>query len=158
MKKNMTEKTDVKMVVGMIIFVAILVVMGGSFWKMVGEQAEKMKEEEALEEASAISAIYVETGEFFKKQFFVDMENGTVFTASIPENGIYNKKGKLIEDDVLENGDMIKVYGNGIMTRSDPAQYSGVTKIQRTGRASLEELQKYLDEVESRYGTEEKEE
>lgn len=155
MKKNKTEKTDIKMVVGMIIFAVILAVMGGSFWRMVGEQAEKMKEEEALEEASAISAIYVENGEFFKKQFFVDMENGTVFTASVPEKGIYNKKGKLIEDDVLETGDMVKIYGNGIMTRSDPAQYQGVTKMQRTGRANLEETQKYIDEIESRYGTKE---
>lgn len=122
---------------------------------MVGEQAQKIKEQEAQEEESAITAIYIEVGELLKKQFFTDMETGTVFTTVIPEEGIYNKKGKLIEDDVLETGDMVKIYGNGIMTRSDPAQYPGITKMQRTGRANLEETQKYIDEIKSRYGIKE---
>ena len=33
--------------------------------------------------------------------------------------------------------------GDGIMLESFPGQYPGVTKIQRTGRASLEETQEY---------------
>lgn len=147
------EKTDFKMLIGMVIFAAILVFMGGSFWKTVVKEAEKVKEEEAKEEASAVSAIYIETGEILKKQFFVDLENGLVFTAKVPPEGIYNKKGKLIEDDVLENGDTVKIYGDGIMTRSDPAKYPGAAKMQRTGRADLEETQKYMDEIEKRYGT-----
>ena len=60
---------------------------------------------------------------------------------------IYNKKGKLISDDVLENGEKVKIYGDGIMLESFPGQYPGVTKIQRTGRASLEETQEYEDLV-----------
>lgn len=150
----MKEKTDKKMVVGMTLMVIILAVIIGSFWSTVAKQAEKMKEEEALEEASAISAMYIEVGDLLKKQLFVDLDTGAIFTASIPAEGIYNKKGKLIEDDVLEVGDTVKVYGNGIMTRSDPAQYPGVTKMQRTGRASLEDTQQYLEEIEDRYGTE----
>ena len=48
---------------------------------------------------------------------------------TIPAEGIYNKKGKLISDDVLENGDKVKIYGDGIMLESFPGQYPGVTKI-----------------------------
>ena len=48
---------------------------------------------------------------------------------------------------VLENGDKVKIYGDGIMLESFPGQYPGVTKIQRTGRASLEETQEYEDQV-----------
>ena len=99
------------------------------------------------EEANAISAIYIETGEFLKTGVFVDLNNGTIFSADIPAEGIYNKKGKLISDDVLENGDKVKIYGDGIMLESFPGQYPGVTKIQRTGRASLEETQEYEDQV-----------
>ena len=99
------------------------------------------------EEANAISAIYIETGEFLKTGVFVDLNNGTIFSADIPAEGIYNKKGKLISDDVLENGDKVKIYGDGIMLESFPGQYPGVTKIQRTGRASLEETQEYEDKV-----------
>ena len=72
---------------------------------------------------------------------------GTIFDAKVPAEGIYNKKGKLISDDVLENGDKVKIYGDGIMLKSFPGQYPGVTKIQRTGRASLEETQEYEDLV-----------
>lgn len=149
------EKTDKKMVIGMILLLLIFAFIGGSFWNMVAKQAEQLKEEEALQEAEAISAVYIETGDILKLQLFVDMENGTVFTAQIPEKGIYNKNGKLIEGDVLEIGDTVKIYGDGIMTRSDPARYPGVEKMQRTGRASLEDTQKYLDEVNARYGSDE---
>ena len=41
----------------------------------------------------------------------------------------------------------VKIYGDGIMLESFPGQYPGVTKIQRTGRASLEETQEYEDKV-----------
>ena len=105
------------------------------------------KEEEQEQEANAISAIYIETGEFLKTGLFVDLNNGTIFDAKVPAEGIYNKKGKLISDDVLENGDKVKIYGDGIMLESFPGQYPGVTKIQRTGRTSLEETQEYEDKV-----------
>ena len=122
-------------------------------WKMVGKEAEKVKEEEARAEAEAITAIYLETGEYLKKPLFADIANEMFFTAEIPGKGIYNKKGKLIEGDVLEIGDVVKIYGNGIITRSDPGQYAEVTKMQRVRRADLEETQKYLDLAEERYGT-----
>lgn len=152
MENKKEEKRDWKMIIGMTLFILILVVIGGSFWKMVGKEAEKVKEEEARAEAEAITAIYLETGDFFKMPLFADMVNGGFFTADIPKEGIYNKKGKLIEDDVLEIGDVVKVYGNGIMTRSEPGQYAGVTKMQRVRRADLEETQEYLDAAEELYG------
>ena len=48
----------------MIVLLAIFAVMGGAFWNMVGKQAQMVREEEQKEEANAISAIYIETGEF----------------------------------------------------------------------------------------------
>ena len=144
--KNKKER-DWKFIIGMIVLLAIFAVMGGAFWNMVGKQAQMVREEEQKEEANAISAIYIETGEFLKTGVFVDLNNGTIFSADIPAEGIYNKKGKLISDDVLENGDKVKIYGDGIMLESFPGQYPGVTKIQRTGRASLEETQEYEDQV-----------
>ena len=144
--KNKKER-DCKFIIGMIVLLAIFAVMGGAFLNMVGKQAQMVREEEQKEEANAISAIYIETGEFLKTGVFVDLNNGTIFSADIPAEGIYNKKGKLISDDVLENGDKVKIYGDGIMLESFTGQYPGVTKIQRTGRASLEETQEYEDQV-----------
>ncbi len=132
----------------MIILVAVMVFMGGSFWSVVQKQAQKDMEEEARMEAEAISAIYLETGELLKQPVFVDMKSKTVFTADVPKEGIYNKKGTLISGDILENGDEVKIYGDNGMTRSIPAQYPGVTKMQRIGRASLEKTQEYLQLVD----------
>ena len=104
------KERDWKFIIGMIVLLAIFAVMGGAFWNMVGKQAQMVREEEQKEEANAISAIYIETGEFLKTGVFVDLNNGTIFSADIPAEGIYNKKGKLISDDVLENGDKVKIW------------------------------------------------
>ena len=87
----------------------------------------------------------MEAGDILKEMVFVDMDKKTVFKAAIPKEGIYNKNDKLITGDTLENGDMVKIYGDGNMTRSIPAQYPGITKMKRNGRATLEELQPYLE-------------
>ncbi len=143
----MKKERDWKFIIGIVALIIIFAVMGGAFWNVVGEQAQIVKEEEQKQEADATSAIYIETGEFLKTGVFVDLNKGTIFSAKVPAEGIYNKKGKLISDDVLENGDKVKIYGDGIMLESFPGQYPGVTKIQRTGRASLEETQEYEDQV-----------
>ena len=57
------------------------------------------------------------------------------------------EKGGTIVKILKKNGDKVKIYGDGIMLESFPGQYPGVTKIQRTGRASLEETQEYEDKV-----------
>ena len=77
--KNKKER-DWKFIIGMIVLLAIFAVMGGAFWNMVGKQAQMVREEEQKEEANAISAIYIETGEFLKTGVFVDLNNGTIFS------------------------------------------------------------------------------
>ena len=139
------KEIDVKFIVGIVILLIIFGTVGGSFWNLVAKQAEKDKLEEARLEKEAIRAIYVEAGDVLKEMVFVDMDKKTVFKADIPKEGIYNRNDKLISGDTLENGDMVKIYGDGIMTRSIPATYPGVTKMKRNGRATLEELQPYLE-------------
>ena len=146
------KKTDWKFIIGVTILVVVLAAMAAFFWKTVAEQAELVRQQEAEIEANAITAIYVQTGDILKESYFVDMKNHTVFTANIPKAGIYNKNGKLIEGDVLERGDMVKIYGDGAMTMSIPAQYPGVTKMQRTGRATLEETEEYERIAEESFG------
>ena len=125
------KEIDVKFIVGIVILLGLFGVVGGSFWNLVARQAQKDKQEEARD--------------ILKEMVFVDMDKKTVFKAAIPKEGIYNKNDKLIAGDTLENGDMVKIYGDRNMTRSIPAQYPGITKMKRNGRASLEELQPYLE-------------
>ena len=124
------KEIDVKFIVGIVILLVIFGIVGGSFWNLVARQAQKDKQEEARLENEAIRAIYVEAGDILKEMVFVDMDKKTVFKAAIPKEGIYNKNDKLIA---------------GNMTRSIPAQYPGITKMKRNGRATLEELQPYLE-------------
>lgn len=141
------KERDWKFIIGILVLLAIFAFMGGSFWSMVGKQAQMVKEEEQKQEEMAISAIYVEAGEFLKTGIFVDMKTGNIFTADVPAEGIYNKKGTLISGDVLENGDKVKIYGDGIMLETLPGRYPNVTKMQKIGRADLEETQEYQDKV-----------
>jgi uncharacterized membrane protein affecting hemolysin expression len=137
------KERDWKFIIGMAVLVLVMVGIGVFFWRTVAEQAAQLKEEEAKEEQEAISAIYVNTGEYLKQGIFVDMNTQTVFTADVPSAGIYNKNGTLIAGDVLEDGDKVKIYGDGQITRSKPGQYNNITKMQRIGRASLEEADTY---------------
>ena len=57
------KKADVKFIVGMVILVAVMAVMCGSFWKVVSMQAAKDKEDAARQEQEAIRAICVEAGD-----------------------------------------------------------------------------------------------
>ena len=142
------EPLDIKFIVGTVILVAVLVLMGSFFWRTVAEQAVIVKEEEAKEEAAARHAIYMYYGKYFKKGIFVDMDTEELFSCSVPKNGIYNKNGTLIAGDVLEEGDEVRIYGDNVLTDSMPPEYKGVTKMQRTGRATLEEAEVYRKIVE----------
>lgn len=142
------EPLDIKFIVGTVILVAVLVLMGSFFWRTVVEQAAIVKEEEAKEEAAARHAIYMYYGKYFKKGVFVDMDTEELFSCSVPKNGIYNKNGTLIAGDVLEEGDEVRIYGDNILSDSVPPEYKGITKMQRTGRATLEEAEVYRKIVE----------
>ncbi|MBP3900799.1 MAG: hypothetical protein J6D53_04960 [Blautia sp.] len=143
------EPLDIKFIVGTVILVAVLVLMGSFFWRTVAKQAAIVKEEEAKEEAAARHAIYMYYGNRFKKGIFVDMDTEELFLCSVPKNGIYNKNGTLIAGDVLEEGDKVRIYGDNVLTDSVPPEYKGVTKMQRTGRATLEEAEVYRKIVEN---------
>ncbi len=143
------KKKDYKMILGMTVLVVVLLLIAGGFWSTVSRQAAREKQALQEEEASALTAVYVETGDLLRMQVFVDMNNETIFTAPIPSEGLLDENGKSAGNDSLTPGDIVKIYGNGIMTMSFPGQYNGVTKMQLTGHASEEELKKYTDLVES---------
>lgn len=147
---NEKEKLDIKFIVGMLILILFLGGICGGFWGTVSKQAKLVKEEEAREEANAVNAMYIEIGDFEKKGYFVDMESHTVFTAEIPKNGIMNQKGRWIKDDVLQTGDEVRIYGEGLDSTGDTtvAAYENVTKMQRIERATLEQVQPYLELVQ----------
>lgn len=49
----------------------------------------------------------------------------------------------------LSAGDIVDVYGNGVMTRSYPAQYNSVTKVQLVSEGSAEDTAQYQELLDS---------
>lgn len=100
------------------------------------------------DEEGAVTAMYVPYGE--GGYIFVDTEKGTVFTVHIPE-GIYDTDGKKITLGELEKGNIVKIYGNGIMLESYPGQYPGVTKIKVIEEGKPSDADQYQDIVDGIY-------
>ena len=146
--KNDKKQRDWKFIIGRAVLAGVLILMAAFFWRTVAEQAALVREEEAKTEASARNAMYLYYGKYFKKPVFVDLDTEEMFTCSIPKRGIYNRNGTLIPGDVLEEGDKVKILGDNVLTEDKPPVYKNVEKMQRTGRATLEEAAVYRELVE----------
>ena len=91
-----------------------------------------------------MTAVYFHTDD--NSWYFADLDTDTIFSGTIPDK-LTDENGKKLTEEDMTDGDVYLIYGDGIMLESFPGQYPGVTKIQRTGRASLEETQEYEDQV-----------
>lgn len=105
------------------------------------------KQEKELRGDFAMKALYLTDGE--ENRIFVDLTNGTPFYGTIPENGLYDEQENAITQEDLNSGDVVNIWGNGVIAESYPAQYHGIQKIQRTeqkNQAYLEEYGHYMEE------------
>ncbi len=95
-----------------------------------------------------LTAVYLQKDD--GNSLFVNLEAEYPFTGTIPERELYDEEGGKIKEQDLMNGDVVNIYGNGIMAQSYPAQYHGITKIERTEQANQKYIQEYghyLDEL-----------
>ncbi|MBQ8306719.1 MAG: hypothetical protein IJX90_10950 [Blautia sp.] len=147
------KKRDWKFIIGMTALLAVFAVITVFFWRRVAYDAALEKAREAQQEKEAVEAIYVYVGDMLKTGVLVDMKTEQVFTAPIPKDGIVNRNGTMIEGDVLEEGDMVRLYGDGQMSDDPVPVYANVTKMQRTGRATLEQAEEYRTIAEEKTGS-----
>lgn len=132
----MNKKTVLISTIAMIIFIFA----GVLIWMFMGKGGKQEMEQEA------ISAMYIPFGE--KGHIFVSEQAG-VFTVTFPEE-IYDIDGNKITRDQLVRGNVVKIYGNGIMLESYPGQYPGVTRIEVTKQgdpSDADEYQNLVDEI-----------
>lgn len=132
----MNKKTVLISTIAMIIFIFA----GVLIWMFMGKGGKQEMEQEA------ISAMYIPFGE--KGHIFVSEQAG-VFTVTFPEE-IYDIDGNRITRDQLVRGNVVKIYGNGIMLESYPGQYPGVTRIEVTKQgdpSDADEYQNLVDEI-----------
>ena len=107
--------------------------------------AQGKKSTEGETENLAMYVPYGEDGGYV----MVDQETGSVFTVTMPEE-ILDIDGNLIGPEKLEKGNILRIYGNGIMLESYPGQYPGVTRIQveETGDPSdADQYQELIDGI-----------
>lgn len=100
------------------------------------------KEDSGVQDAEnedAMRAVYLRNDQ---GGLFVNLENETPFTGSIPEK-IVDEEGNTITADEMENGDVYLIYGNGIMLESYPGQYPGITSLEREESRNQELAEKY---------------
>lgn len=94
-------------------------------------------------------AMYVPFGED-GNYVMVDQDNGNVFTVTMPEE-IYDMEGTLIGQEDLEKGNILRIYGNGLMLESYPGQYPGVEKIQVEETGSPSDADQYQEIIDGIY-------
>lgn len=97
-------------------------------------------------EQETITAMYIPFGQ--GGHIFVGDQAG-VFTATFPDE-IYDVNGKKITQSQLTRGNMVLIYGNGIMLESYPGQYPGITKMEVIAEGKPEDADAYqylVDEI-----------
>ncbi len=144
----MEKKTDKKFVVGMILLVAMLLVIMGGFWSTVIRQAKMDQIQEKQEEQLAHRAICLQTGEDLKTPLFWDMDDAICYEVETPA-GIYNRNGVFIKGDVLEYGDMVRLVGGELLEEGVCRTLTGLKRMERLGRATLEEAAAFQEEMDA---------
>ncbi|WP_394922716.1 hypothetical protein [uncultured Robinsoniella sp.] len=110
---------------------------------------EKTESSSENSEENVITAMYLTYGE--DNFIFIDTKNGTLFTAPIPEGGLVDKDGKQLSQEDLTRGNILKIYGNGIMLQSYPGQYPGVTKMVLDETGKPEDADQYNELIDQIY-------
>lgn len=137
MKKNGSgEKNSKKFWMAGIGAVIVLAVGIAAVMAVTGERGEP-----------PITAMYVPYGEGF--HIFVSEQAG-VFEATFPEE-IYDMNGNMISEEQLVKGNMVEIYGNGIMLESYPGQYPGIMKMKVVKEGSPSDADVYQEIVDGIY-------
>lgn len=131
-------------ILAMTVLTLALVGMIAGFWLFVAHQAEIEKERE---ESLAIDAMYVEIGSH-GEYMFVNVDTETVFQAELPKGQVFKGDGETLAPENISTGDVFRIYGDGAMTMSIPAQYPGVTRMVRIKYGSPEDAEQYSQLLE----------
>ena len=103
--------------------------------------SEKPQEETQIQGEYALKAVYLKKED--GNSIFVNLTDEYPFTGNIPEGEIYDEDGKKITQEDLNSGDVLNIWGNGVIAQSYPAQYNGITKMERTQQSNQEYIEKY---------------
>ena len=103
--------------------------------------SEEPQEENQVQGEYALKAVYLEKED--GNSIFVNLTDEYPFDGNIPEGELYDEDGEKITQEDLNSGDVLNIWGNGVIAESYPAQYNGITKMERTQQSNQEYIDKY---------------
>ncbi|MDD3797401.1 MAG: hypothetical protein PHE06_15830 [Lachnospiraceae bacterium] len=102
----------------------------------------------AKDKSKGLQAMYVPYGE--GSYVMIEQKNGNVFTVPDYEKILDLEKNEIEMSD-LQKGDILDIYGSGIMAESYPGQYMGVTEMRLVKRGVPSDADRYQDIIDSIY-------
>lgn len=103
--------------------------------------SEEPQEENQVQGEYALKAVYLEKED--GNSIFVNLTEEYPFDGNIPEGELYDEDGEKITQEGLNSGDVLNIWGNGVIAESYPAQYNGITKMERTEQSNQEYIDQY---------------
>lgn len=103
--------------------------------------SEEPQEENQVQGEYALKAVYLEKED--GNSIFVNLTEEYPFDGNIPEGELYDEDGEKITKEDLNSGDVLNIWGNGVIAESYPAQYNGITKMERTEQSNQEYIDQY---------------
>lgn len=103
--------------------------------------SEEPQEDTQIQGDYALKAVYLEKED--GNSIFVNLTDEYPFDGNIPEGELYDEDDEKITQEDLNSGDVLNIWGNGVIAESYPAQYNGITKMERTEQSNQEYIDKY---------------
>ena len=103
--------------------------------------SEEPQEDTQIQGDYALKAVYLEKED--GNSIFVNLTDEYPFDGNIPEGELYDEDREKITQEDLNSGDVLNIWGNGVIAESYPAQYNGITKMERTQQSNQEYIDRY---------------
>lgn len=118
-------------------FVFSLLVIAGC----ASQKQEKAPADSEIETQAII--IYARDGDYL----FIDTETDTPFFPNLMNANIKNDSGQVLSVENLAVGDTVVLAGDGAMTMSYPAHYSGISEVTVVSRGNMDEVAEYSETI-----------
>jgi len=111
----------------------------------IGNNPKEIEKGTAKE--NCVEGVYLTYGENNELYIFSDEKEKTLFMAEIPDDIVYDTEGNKESREILDYGDVVKVYYDGEVTESMPPRYMDVTKVVLTEKVTEVENKKEYEKL-----------
>ena len=135
------RKNDTSPIVYIGVLLVTLVILVAANMLRSQFSSEEPQEDTQIQGEYALKAVYLEKED--GNSIFVNLTDEYPFDGNIPEGELYDEDGEKITQEDLNSGDVLNIWGNGVIAESYPAQYNGITKMERTQQSNQEYIDRY---------------